>query len=148
MSSPGERLRPSLRGWRAGQPNAAAPRCPPGASGRLPCAHSGATGELKTEAKIQQLYQHGFSSNGVARASKWGGNVQAEFLMERLAPEGSQHCHHTQLRVLLLPWCFTARTQFEELERAQHICDTFPSEIYSETCSATCELYKCQVHLN
>lgn len=53
--SPGARPRPSRRGWRAGQPNAAAPRCPPAASGRLPCAHSGATGELRTEAKTQQL---------------------------------------------------------------------------------------------
>lgn len=121
MPSPGERLRPSRRGSRAWQPNAAALQCPPGASGRLPCAHSGATSELKTEAKIQQLYQHGFSSNGVARAPKWGRNVQAG-LMERLD-------RHTQKGASTAttpsPECCcpgasmqAAGTQFEELERA------------------------------
>lgn len=84
MASPGERLRPSQRGSRAWQPNAAALQCPPAASGRLPCAHSGATGELKTEEKIQQLYQHVLSSNRVARGPKWGRNVQTELHMDRV----------------------------------------------------------------
>lgn len=113
MASPGEQLRPSRRGLRAWRPNAAAPQCPPAASGRLPCAHSGATGELKTEEKIQQLYQHVLSSNGVARGPKWGRNVQAELHMDRVPALPALSGHSASLQ--------TAGTQLEELQRAQHI---------------------------